>query len=120
MKTSPLQTEEELLLVKACAVLPVLLDSLEQDLRSMQAAGVNSLYIERLKDLQKSIITRLTQLKKNSRARSIIIMETRRKEHSLQIIYQCRGYQHQMELQWDFVKADMERRLAGALHLNLE
>ncbi|MBO2944998.1 hypothetical protein JJQ72_13555 [Paenibacillus sp. F411] len=120
MKQSPLQTQEELLLVKESAVLPVLLDVLERDLAGMEGSGLTKLYVQRVKEIQSSIMTRLSLLKHESRSRSIAIIHTRRREHSLHVSYLCRGYRHQMELQWDFVKADLERRLAGVLLINLE
>ncbi|KKO52160.1 hypothetical protein [Paenibacillus sp. DMB20] len=120
MSASPLQTGEELQMVKESAILPILLDVLEKDIRSMEASGLTELYVQRLRAIQKSAMARLSQLKKDCRARSIIIMETRRKEYSLLLRYQCRGYRHHMELQWDFVRADIEQRLAEALHISLE
>ncbi|SMF87908.1 hypothetical protein SAMN05661091_4003 [Paenibacillus uliginis N3/975] len=120
MSTSPLQTGEELQIVKECTILPILLDVLEKDIRSMETSGLTDLYIGRLREIQRSSMTRLSRLKNDCRARSITIMETHRKEYSLLLRYRCRGYQHHMELQWDFVRADIEQRLAKALHISLE
>ena len=120
MNTSPLQTEEELRIVKECAILPVMLDVLEKDIRSMETSGLTTLYIDRLKSIQQSVMVKLSQLKRECRARHIDIVETHRKEYSLLLRYRCRGYQHHMELQWDFVKASIEQRLAEALHIRLE
>lgn len=120
MSTSPLQTREELQMVKECAILPFLLNVLEKDIRSMEASGLTELYVERLKEIQRSFLTKLTQLKRNCRTRSIMIVESHRKEYSLLLRYRCRGYEHHMELQWEFVKADIEQRLAEVLHISLE
>lgn len=119
MPTSPLQTGEEIHMVKECVILPFLLDVLEKDIRSMEGSGVNGLYIQRLRGIQKAVTARLTTLKQDCRTRGVAILETRRKEYSLLLRYRCRGYQHHMELQWDFVRADIERRLAEALHISL-
>ncbi|WP_106768167.1 hypothetical protein [Paenibacillus faecalis] len=120
MPASSLQTREELQMVKECAILPFLLDILEKDIRNMEASDLTGAYIERLKEIQRSFIARLNRLKSNCRAHSIIIVETHRKEYSLLLRYRCNGYEHHMELQWDFIRADIEQRLAKALHISLE
>lgn len=120
MSASPLQTEEELLSVKDCVILPILLDVLERDIRSMKHTGISDYYVFHLQTIQKMTFAKLAELKRSCRARGIAILETRRQKHSVTIRYRCRGYQHDMELMWDFVRADIQMRLAETFHIRLE
>lgn len=114
---SPIQTEEELLSVKDCILLPILLDVLERDIRSMKHAGISDYYVFHLQTVQQITFAKLAELKRSCRARSIAILETRRQKHSILIHYRCRGYQHDMELMLDYVRADIQIRLAEMLQV---
>ncbi|GAB6929761.1 hypothetical protein JCM10914A_37440 [Paenibacillus sp. JCM 10914] len=120
MSASPLQTEEELLSVKECVILPLVLDVLEQDIHRMKPSGISPDYLQHLQAVQKMTFTKLAALKRSCRARGIAILNTQRRQHSIHIRYRCRGYQHDMELMWDFVRADIQIRLAEILHISLE
>ena len=69
MSASPLQTEEELLSVKDCVILPILLDVLERDIRSMKHTGISDYYVFHLQTIQKMTFAKLAELKKLPRTR---------------------------------------------------
>ncbi|MDO7905230.1 hypothetical protein Q5741_02230 [Paenibacillus sp. JX-17] len=121
MHSSPLQTEEELLLVKEAAILPYMFDVLERDIAMLRQAALKlpEPYIARLQAAQNRVLERQLQLKQLFRQGDIRIIEARRTEFSLQVEYKCRGYTHRMELLWEIVRADIEIRLADELHIDL-
>jgi hypothetical protein len=122
MSISPLQTEEELLFVKEFIILPVMIDVLEKDIHTMNTVGLKMprIYISSLRMIQKTVLTRQHLLKNELRSRGIKIFEQQRTKASLQAQYQCRGYQHRMELLWDIVKAEIEVKLAAHLPIDPE
>ncbi|MGZ9584723.1 hypothetical protein [Paenibacillus marinisediminis] len=122
MAGSPLQTEEELLLVKESVILPIMFEVLEKDMQEMKNSGLkmSELYIDNLRTIQTAVLTRQYVLRKELRARQLKIIEVHRDETFLKVSYQCRGYQHKMDLLWEFVKANIEIRLTADFHLNLE
>lgn len=120
--SSPLPTEEELLLVKEYAVLPVMLDILEGDskLIGRSELKLSRLYSKQLKHIQGAVFERQLVVKKQLQRQHIRIITLKRTDVSLQVQYQCRGYQHSMELRWEIVYADIQLRLGHHLQLTME
>lgn len=121
MAGSPLQTEEELLLIKEALILPIMIDELEQGIQYMKQHYMKmaELYIENLHHVQSITLSRMYMLKKELRNRQLKIIETEKDEYFLKASYLCRGYQHQMVLLWEVVYANLELRLAAAFHITL-
>lgn len=121
MAGSPLQTEEELLLIKESLILPIMIDELEQGMQYMKHHYMKmaELYIENLHHVQSITLSRMYTLKKELRTHQLKIIEMEQDEYFLKATYLCRGYQHQMVLLWEVVYANIELRLAAAFHINL-
>ena len=121
MAGSPLQTEEELLLIKEAIILPIMIDELEQGIHYMKHHYMKmaELYIDNLHRVQSIALSRLHMLKKELRTRQLKIIEMEQDEYFLKATYLCRGYQHQMVLLWEVIYANIELQLAAAFHINL-
>lgn len=122
MAGSPLQTEEELLLIKEALILPIMIDELEQGMQYMKQHYMKmaELYIDSLHHVQSIALSRMYTLKKELRNHQLKIIETEQDEYFLKASYLCRGYQHQIVLLWEIVYANIELRLAAAFHITLQ
>ncbi len=96
MKQPPLQTEEDLRLVKEYILLPILLDVLERDIQILKIVQLKmaSIYVGALQHVQDKVMTDLAILRKRLREHGIKVFEQQRGALSVQAGYLCRGYEH--------------------------
>jgi hypothetical protein len=122
MTPAPLQTEEEIQLVKDCIIAPVLLDVLEHDMRAITLTKLKLPYPYRRKfrSMQKEVTLELTNLRQMMRQLGIKIYSESRSKEYLEAHYMCRGYDHEMILMWDTIKAEVEIRLSHYLQVSLD
>jgi len=118
MAGSPLQTEEELLLVKEAIILPIMFDLLEKDMQLMKGCylKMGDLYSHQLHRIQTSVLTQQYALRKEMRERQLKIVQVEQDPFFIRVSYTCRGYQHQMKLLLEVIDANIEVRLAAACH----
>lgn len=122
MAQSPLQTEEELLLVKELVILPVMFDVLEKDIQFLRSSSFNmfNIYAELISRIQNAALSKQYELRKQLRTRRMKLIEVKRDDSFLKVLYECRGYQHRMDLLWEVVRANIEMQLYADFHLSLE
>ena len=117
MSQAPLQTEDDLQLVKAYILLPMLLDVLERDIRALGNVKLKlgAVYIEILRGVQDRVTADVTLLRRQMRARGLKIYDEQRTERHVEVRYLCRGYHHRFSMLWGLVKAELSIRLSEYL-----
>ncbi|GAB2720666.1 hypothetical protein ACFQWB_11680 [Paenibacillus thermoaerophilus] len=112
-----LQTQDEIRMVKEYLVLAVMLDLLEHDAAKMQLPGLkmSHLYIRQLRSIQQGIPERMRELRREFKRSGIRIVGMERSKTHIRADYLCRGYRHEMMLQGDLVKSEIEVRLEREL-----
>jgi hypothetical protein len=102
--------------------LPVLLDVLERDIRAFTASKLkmSEVYVGVLRKLQAKATFELAYANRQTNKLGIRIHSEARTKSGLKAQYNCRGYQHDIHMLWDLVKAEIEVRLAAYLRINLD
>lgn len=109
----PIQTEDELELVKHFVLLGIVMRILDHDIRVIAASGMKlpRFYESLLRGMQDRVLLDLADLRRQFRGRGIKIYEEKQEPDGLRAQYVCRGYHHQFFMLWGFVKAESERVL---------
>ncbi|WEK54778.1 MAG: hypothetical protein P0Y55_01480 [Candidatus Cohnella colombiensis] len=104
----PVLSKEELRMVKEAILIPIMLDYLESDIHMAHSAGfkLDLILINGLKKVQNDIIDEHYGLKRGLRERGIKLLPVRQTRAGLEVDYLCRGYTHQMLLQWGTVRTE--------------
>ncbi|CAM4251823.1 hypothetical protein [Paenibacillus tarimensis] len=120
MSSSPLQTEEEIQLIKEYILLPVMFDVLERDIQTMDTLRLKlpHFYIRSLQAVQKTVLMRQIALRKELARRGMKVIHEERRTACLRARYLCRGYEHKMDLIWEIVKAEIEVALAAHFQIS--
>ncbi|MFC0213134.1 hypothetical protein ACFFK0_11830 [Paenibacillus chartarius] len=102
----PLATEGEMRLVRDFLIIPVLLDYLDNDIKTAQTAGfkLDLLLIRGLKKVQDEIVKEHYVIKRTLRECGIRVQTERRTRYGIEAEYLCRGYKHQTSLLWDTIR----------------
>lgn len=121
MNQAPLETEEDLQLVKEYILLPILLDVLERDITAIGKVKLKMdvIYEKTLRQAQDQIIADVSMLRKNLRERGIKVYEQQRTKLYVEARYLCRGYHHNFSMLWGLVKAELYKYLSMYLHIDL-
>jgi hypothetical protein len=121
MKQPPLQTEEDLRLVKEVILLPILLDVLESDIQTFMTVPLKMdvIYIKTLQLVQDRTMSDLTILRGELRKHGIRIYEQQRTQLGVEAQYLCRGYHHKFSMLWGLVKSEVKVRLSIYMNVNL-
>lgn len=109
--TSALETEEDLQLVKEYILLPILLDVLERDIKTLGTVKLKMdvIYVKVLRSAQDLITSDVTMIRKKMRGRGIKVYEQQRTESCIEAHYLCRGYHHRFSMLWGLVKAQLHK-----------
>ncbi|REK77524.1 hypothetical protein [Paenibacillus paeoniae] len=109
----PIQTEDELALVKRCVLLGIVTRVLDHDIRVVDSSGMKlpRFYESLLRGIQDRVLLDLADLRRGFRSRGIKIYEEKQEKDGLLAKYVCRGYHHEFYMLWGFVKAESERML---------
>lgn len=120
MNQAPLATEEDLQLVKNYVLLPILLDTLERDIKIIRTEKLNMyvIYEKSLRQAQDQIIADMMLLRKNLRKRGIKVYEQKQTNLFIEARYLCRGYHHKFSMLWGLVKAEQHKYLNIYLHID--
>jgi len=121
-KFAPLQTDAELLLVKHILIGGVMLDVLEYEvskLKMVTELKMASIYIRKLHDIQQSLPHELHQLQRELKSSGIRIIATTRFKGRIEAKYLCRGYEHEIILLGDIIRAEIEVKLAAQFGIEL-
>jgi len=100
-----------------------MLDVLEYEVNKLQmAAGLKmaSIYIRKLRDIQQHLPHELHLLQRELRTSGIRILATKRFKGRIEAHYVCRGYEHEMILLGDIVRAEIEIKLAAQFGVDLK
>lgn len=121
MNRAPLETEEELQWVVDYILLPVLLDVLERDIRTLDTLKLKMPvpYIKTLRGVQDRVSAEMAALRRQLNSRGIRIYDQRRTKERLEGHFLCRGYHRQCSLLWGVVKSEVERKLGAYLQVDL-
>lgn len=111
--TPPIQTEDELELVKRYVLLGIATRVLDHDIRVIAASGMKlpRFYESLLRGMQDRVLLDLADLRRQFRKCGIKVYEQKQEKDGLRAHYVCRGYHHQFFMLWGFVKAESERVL---------
>lgn len=122
MKGAPMETEKEILLVKERLLLPVILDVLERDVRTLEAVNLKmrSVYVRNLRAVQDIVTEELSRNRRRLKECGIRVYEENRTAQELQAGYVCRGYHRRFSMLWSLVKAEIERRLSVYLDVDVK
>ncbi len=109
----PIQTEEELALVKRYVVLGIVMRILDHDIRVIGQSTIKlpRFYESMLRGVQDRVLLDLAALRKSFRELGIRVYEENRETGGLHTKYRCRGYHHRFFMLWGFIKAESERLL---------
>ncbi|EXX89437.1 hypothetical protein BG53_12940 [Paenibacillus darwinianus] len=109
----PVQTKEELEIVKRYVLLGIVMRILDHDIGIVgsSAAKLPRLYESVLRGLQDRVLLELAAIRKGFRESGIKVYEERRETEGLTAEYVCRGYHHRFTMRWGFVKTESERVL---------
>ncbi|MDQ6421820.1 hypothetical protein RB620_20540 [Paenibacillus sp. LHD-117] len=111
----PVQTEEELELVKQYVLLGIVMRILDHDIRAIGVSGMKlpRFYESVLRAVQDRVLLDLAGMRRQFRETGIKVYEEKREPDGLHAQYVCRGYHHRFFMLWGFVKAESERVLKG-------
>jgi hypothetical protein len=120
LKRMPLESEEELRMIKRYLLLPVLMDVLESDMRTLAKAGLKmpAPYLRSLRAVQQAACKEEVMLRRHFRAKGIRVYRQRRTQTGIEAEYLCRGYQRHMRLLWSNVRSDTEALIYRYLGLD--
>lgn len=109
----PIQTEEELELVKRFVLLGIVMRILDHDIRVIGTSAIKlpRFYESMMRGMQDRVLLDLAAIKREFRQTGIKVYEERRQKDGLHAEYVCRGYHHRFFMLWGFVKAESERVL---------
>ncbi|CAM4314692.1 hypothetical protein [Paenibacillus tarimensis] len=109
----PVQTEQELEIVKRYVIMGIAMRILDHDIRIVGRAPMKlpRFYESLLRALQDRVLLEMAAMRKQFREVGIKIYEEHRSPERLTARYVCRGYHHEFSLQWNFVRVEAERIL---------
>jgi len=121
MNRPPLETEDELKLVKDYLLLPVVLDVLERDIRTLDTLKLKmpQPYIRSLRSVQNKVTADMATIRRGLRGRGIKVYAERRTKQALEADYVCRGYHRKFSMLWGVVKAEVQQKLCRYLDVDL-
>lgn len=111
----PIQTEEELELVKRYVLLGIVMRILDHDIKVIGQTTIKlpRLYESMLRAVQDRVLLDLAAIRRDFRRSGIKVYEQLQEPEGLRAQYVCRGYHHQFYMLWGFIKAESERALKG-------
>jgi hypothetical protein len=109
----PIQTEEELDIIKRYVLLGIVVRILDHDIRIVGASAMKlpRFHESVLRGLQDRVLLELAGLRRQFRDVGIKVYEEKRDPDGLTAKYVCRGYHHSFSMLWGFVRAEAERLL---------
>ncbi|GIP38293.1 hypothetical protein J31TS4_15730 [Paenibacillus sp. J31TS4] len=120
--TPPRASEVELALIKEYALLPIALTVLEHDKSAIQKAAslkMGPVYSQLLDNVMNMISHDFSGVRKELRKSGIKVHLAEKTKEELRIEHFCRGYQGQMILRWDYIKAELTERIASYCYVNI-
>jgi len=121
LSPAPLIKPEEIDLVKQYIILPILLRFLEQDIATLDNLQLNLslVVVANFKTEHRNTLKEIATLKKQLWKCGIKVIEREETDISLTAKYLCRGFNHEMNLLWSFVRAQIAIKFSGDLKVDL-
>jgi len=115
------QTQEEIRLVKDHIILNVMVMILPHEIKTLQNSGfkMGHIYTQSIDNAHKDVINKLTKNRIALRKSQMKILDLKITKGKAEAQYMCRGYQHEMTLLGDLLKAETEIRLAKYLGIEI-
>ena len=111
MSVNPrIETEEDIQIVKAYTLLPILLDMLARDMNELRTHRDKIVYrhvLVYLKEVEDSIYPDLQSLKRKMTTRGIKVLNTEMSSLGIDVEYKVRGYIHHFTMLRSLVKAEL-------------
>lgn len=109
----PIQTEDELELVKRYVLLGIVMRILDHDIRVIGTAAIKlpRLYESILRGCQDRVLLDQAAIRKQFRETGIKVFAEQRGNDGMDTEYVCRGYSHRFFMLWTFVKSESEQVL---------
>ncbi|MEK3730965.1 MULTISPECIES: hypothetical protein [Paenibacillus] len=113
---------EETRLVKDYAVLPLLLDVLENDGETLCRCDARTPELTRMMidQLQLAAMADLTKARRKMRESDLKVYDNRRSSLGIEVDFVCRGYHHKLSMLWGLIEAEIEQRAYAYLGLKPE
>lgn len=111
--------EGELELVRSAAMLPIVMDVLEYDIKKINAAGlkVPTVHVSHLKRLQDLIMQDIKFVRQEMRVRGLKILEEGKAPNGYKVSFLCRGYKHDFVIGANILKSIVINRLCEMMGL---
>jgi hypothetical protein len=121
MAEMPKMSNEDLSIVKAFLIYPVVLDVLERDMKIMAETEMKmaELYRMKLKSVQIEMMKDQYEIRNQLRIRGIKVYEQTRSNTSLDGKYVHRGYHHTFSMLWSKVKTEVTLALCKHLEIDI-
>jgi hypothetical protein len=115
MSVNPrIETEEDIQIVKAYTLLPILLDMLARDMNELRTHRDKIVYrhvVFYLKEVEDAIYPELQSLKRKMTTRGIKVLNTEMSSLGIDVEYKVRGYIHHFTMLRSLVKAELTTML---------
>jgi hypothetical protein len=114
-------TEEELSMVRSAIMLPIVLNTLERDIKLILTANlkVPEVYIAHLKRLQGYVLEDIKVIKAEMRKRGFKILEEGKAKNGYKASYLCRSYKHEMVVGSNIIRSIVSVRIADMIGIKL-
>jgi hypothetical protein len=111
--TKPVQSEEELSLIKEYVLYSVIMDTIEKDIVTMKEVKLKmaEVYTRSLRKVQNAATEKHSRVRKELRNRGIKVYEEIRDREHLKSKFICRGYHGELLILWNVIKVEVEERL---------
>ena len=98
MGSIPLPSKQEMERVKTHMLVPVLLEVLERDIRTLETIQLKMahLYVQSLRKIQQQIEQEAYEIRQYFRTHGIKVYEMKRTDEGIEAVYLCRGYHQRM------------------------
>lgn len=108
----PVITPEERALVKDAIVIPVMLEFLQNDIRTVRRMGLklDMIIVKSLQAVEQQIISEHLNVRGELRRRGIKLYAVERSDAGIEGHYACRGYRHKTKLLWSIVRTEVLKK----------
>lgn len=112
-------TSEEKQLIMKYAMLPYILDRLEEDTLIMRdVLKTSGPYVNMIQRAIKRIETDIIGIRKSFRESNIKVYEENRTDQGVELKYNCSGYRHVSMYKWDFLQLTVDEMIGEYLIIN--
>lgn len=114
--------EEEWQLIRKYILIPVVLDSLEHDIREMKKNNkykMADVYLRKMRQAQNKATREKAEVKRELSKRGIKVFEEKRTVKMLESKFLVRGYRHELNMLWNVVRAEVKIIITNYMDVSL-